>query len=532
MSEFLLIDINLRSLGDDWKISESGNYFRARCGNNCTVQLQSSWKYPKTFIKQFPEGVVFGYINPAQLQNVECLYSWREAINFIESYSINFPTDEFLFIYCHTKSKKLILIRDIHCTLPLFLYKDKERLVIGNQFASLFKNNLHIKLDKQTLAATLAFLPSYNNKTIIDNLYKITERSSIEITEQKTLWSHWEFPKYNSKEQEFGNILEGAIKNRIKQVKDYAKIGVELSGGLDSSTVAGVSSTVVQGLPTFSIEFTGRSKATQREKIKLLQKRFSLQSTAVKIGNALPLSERKRKNSKIKFYRSDIYEAAINKLALTAKKKIDVILTGIGGDELFLIDKGEKSNFTSEEFRQTWLKKELPPFFTQKLMHELHQYLTTDKNLPLPVLPYSVHGANWATNNIFIKNRIWPIAPLADPSLVNFCRNLPKEMRIKKQILRDYQIANNYPEIIRTGVNENFQEVFRDSFYNKNRKFVTKIIRNLKLNELGYINKERLLSSYESFFTKQDEVKPVVIYGIVVIDMLIAGLQSNFNEIT
>lgn len=148
-------------------------------------------------------------------------------------------------------------------------------------------------------------------------------------------------------------------------------------------------------------------------------------------------------------------------------------------------------------------------------------------NLPLPAVPYSVLGSNLARNNTYIQNDIWPVAPLADPSFITFTRNLPRNMKENKRILRPYQEEKDYPKSIHSpGRNENFAPFFVNTLKSKLPSFFNKLFKNSHLQRMKLINENELLEEYNDWRKDKKEINPLFFYSATVIEVLLQSLEK------
>jgi asparagine synthetase B (glutamine-hydrolysing) len=213
-------------------------------------------------------------------------------------------------------------------------------------------------------------------------------------------------------------------------------------------------------------------------------------------------------------------------MARQAKKKgIKFIITGIGGDEAFKIDSREKIGFQGSE-EESFRKKFLSPsFFTSFLQKAFQEAIPNP--LPLPLVPYSVLSSNLARNNIYIRQNIWPFAPLAHPNFIDFCRSLPISERKNKKILRDYLQQQGYPLSLTCPVdNENFASFFENTMRRSEVKdFFWRLLANSQLEKLGLIKREEVMSCYLKYQKKKNKINPLYFYTIITAEILLQSFD-------
>jgi len=532
-ASFLRICVRPSDLAGDWSVVEKRKYFLLR-SNKGQILLQKWQPYPVTFAQKKSFGVLFGYIDPNCLGVINTVSNYKELRHEIGR--LRQQSAEFLIGVIRPHSSSFELYRDVHCNLPLFFYHKRAVFLADNHFENIVTHpEFKVEINEPILGAFLAGITYYTNETVFSHLKILTERSALAL--KPTSRVSLRLPRSaqptrtrrRSNLASFAKVLGKTVRKRSQAVTKFAKVGVELSGGLDSSTVAGIVSTNLQNpLQCYSIEFLGDGATTLRRKLLRLVERFPLKSHLVKLGNRYPLIKQ-AKVMRPKFYKSEIYENIIAKLAQMAKAHgVEVIFTGIGGDELFSIDQGERNNFRGEAYLSKAASKPLPAFCTEKCPQAVQELATSPTPFPLPLLPHSVHGAHLATNNIFILKGVWPIAPLAEPKLVRYCRGLPKEYRFKKEILRRYQATKNYPvEVFRPVVNENFQQIFDEAFNVKAADFLRKLFERSILGRLGWLDKQKLVREYEAIRKGTSMLDPFMLYRVAAIEIILQSLEKS-----
>lgn len=532
-ASFLRICVRPSDLAGDWSVVEKRKYFLLR-SNKGQILLQKWQPYPVTFVQKKSFGVLFGYIDPNCLGVIKTVSNDKELQDEIGR--LRQQSAEFLIGVIRPQSSSFELYRDVHCNLPLFFYHKHKVFLADNHFENIVTHpEFKVEINEPILGAFLAGITYYTNETVFSHLKTLTERTTLALkpTSRVSLRlprsARPTHARRHSNLASFAKVLEKTVLKRSQAVAKFAKVGVELSGGLDSSTVAGIVSTNLQNpLQCYSIEFLGDGAATLRRKLLRLAERFPLKPHLIKLSNCYPLTEH-AKVMRPKFYKSEIYENIIAKLAQIAKEHgVEVIFTGIGGDELFSIDQGERNNFRNKVYLGKAATKPLPTFYTKKCRQALQNLAASTRPFPLPLLPHSIHGAHLATNNISILRGVWPLAPLAEPKLVRYCRSLPKEHRYKKEFLRRYQATKNYPiEVFRPVVNENFQPIFDEAFNIRAANFLRKLLKRSILGRLGWLDKQKLVREYEEIRKGTSMLDPFMFYRVVVIEIILQSLKKS-----
>lgn len=174
---------------------------------------------------------------------------------------------------------------------------------------------------------------------------------------------------------------------------------VELSGGFDSSCVALAASDVREGLMSYGLVHGGvvgvQQRARRREIVDLLR----LTDHEYLADNHLQLAALEITEAQITPFDDNQRIPCAYGVETHPSGTADLILTGVGGDELCM----------EQTFRRaSW---ELPG---------------TASSSSLTV------AAGRA--DMFLRKGIWPLNPLCSPTVIDFCRALPRSLRINRSI--------------------------------------------------------------------------------------------------
>jgi len=245
-----------------------------------------------------------------------------------------------------TLEKKLLVIRDRVGVKPLYYYWDGQNFAFASEIKALLKLNFikHNKsLDYTALNTFLHLGYSGTELTFYKNIFKVPAGSYIEVTasgmEIHSYWSTYNVVQnetvddlYSAKEI-LRDLVEQSIRYRLKSDVPY---GTFLSGGIDSSLVTAVAQRNLSSkLNTFTIAFA-ENKYDESQYAKKVADYLSTNHTemtvtqkeaAQLIPTILDTFDEPFADS------SAIPTMLVSKLA---KTKATMILSGDGGDELFM----------------------------------------------------------------------------------------------------------------------------------------------------------------------------------------------------
>jgi asparagine synthase (glutamine-hydrolysing) len=250
-----------------------------------------------------------------------------------------------LFIY-DQKNKIIYLARDKIGEKPLYFVHLDNFFAFASELKALFNlPNLNPKLNLSSLSQYFYHGSVFAPQTVIMGINKIPAGHYLEFnskTNTSSLSRYWSPPMakrigpqvkpIHELTNQLDFLLQQSIKSRL--VADVP-VGCFLSGGVDSSLITYLASQQKKNMHTFSIRFPGFEKYDESDYAKTAAKlchtkHTEIDCTAEKIRPII--------TNIGKIIDEPIVDAAtlpLYLLAQGAKKKIKVVLTGEGADELF-----------------------------------------------------------------------------------------------------------------------------------------------------------------------------------------------------
>lgn len=169
---------------------------------------------------------------------------------------------------------------------------------------------------------------------------------------------------------------------------------IEVSGGMDSTCVAIAAAAIRSPLTSYGVIQPGAIGVQQRQRRRELVNLLGLNDYEGISWDPLPTLSLDFEECRVTPY-DDLYRmACLNTIKRNGLLDSDIVITGIGGDEL-----------TKEHtyHREEW---------------EVGGFASSSS------LVAAVSRAD-----MFMRHGIWPVNPLLDMSVINFCRALPRQMR-------------------------------------------------------------------------------------------------------
>jgi len=480
---------------EQWSVQETSDTYEVR-GGDSYIQLRK-FPYPKTFIELLDNKIVCGYRDPDLDINAS-------------NASLN---SEFLIFEIDLKTKLFCIRTDALVSLPVCYCITNDIFYFSYSLIELLKlSKIPIKYNLPTLAEFLLLKTRYNNQSILQNIYYLTERETIKWSGDYKVKSivlsnrsKTAVQEINDKAAvaEFDKLLNKAVKRKLALMKNV-KVCTELSGGLDSAIVTQVliGAGVNQPLTTFSKILPGGQKEHQVERLKAFANTFGCELNFIELSDKYPLANLSPDSLDIELFDPTLepYRLGVIETAhLVLQKDCRVIFTGMGGDELLERSLTQDSGFQGkleEDIRRRWV---IPKFFTGKI---LDAFFNKKSVYQLQRVPFFTHSVVWASrvrNPFFLERGIWPVSVLANLELVNFCRSLPNRFLKRKEIIRMYQQQSGFPESF-------YNVVAKDSMYPLHRRglesnpdFIYGLFEKSRLADIKLLDKDKLIKAYKQY---------------------------------
>jgi|TARA_B110000027_G_C16121329_1_gene303163 asparagine synthase (glutamine-hydrolysing) len=240
------------------------------------------------------------------------------------------------------KKNKIILARDKFGEKPLYYFKDNNKIIVGSDL-KIYKNfkNIDLSFNNKNIKKFFIYSSVPAPNTIFKNIYKVkhSEVVSINIPNKKIVKYNYYIPKIIKDKNvsvdyyidKMDSLLDKSVKSRL--ITD-SKIGIFLSGGLDSSLISYYGNKYNDNLKFFSI-------SVKEESFDEIDKAQKMAQFFNKENNSVELNQNKFDSE---------YENILNLLdepigaptfipmyylSRNASKHIKSVLSGDGADEIF-----------------------------------------------------------------------------------------------------------------------------------------------------------------------------------------------------
>jgi len=381
-------------------------------------------------------------------------------------------------------------------TCPIYIGADDGK-IFGHWDAVVASRKLPNKIPNVSeIAAFMSSEIRYSSASFIEGISHLTERTVVNFDWRGIRLESPPDVKYIQPKiirsgadvvAAFDEVLCGSVSQWSSP--EYTALGVEASGGMDSSCVAlSLRKEWQKDISTFSILLeegdAGKQQRVRRDE--LIQKIGAVDHTVIG-SDFLPMSRNLSCAPNEEIY----LEALKAETELAVETQTRIIFTGIGGDELTKLSYTEYT----EVFGNGREERPRHDFFL--LADDLRPVQNADNFLaPTAVLPVSTLLAAAARAPSFLRRGIWVAHPLASPEVYSFARSLPLEWRrdrlINRKHLEKYGMTYSfcYPKL-----KENFGGLFQNSIGNISAAGKTHM-QNSWLIEKKIVEREKLKAAF------------------------------------
>ncbi len=410
-----------------------------------------------------------------------------------------FYKGEFLVIIIDCMTRSIIIQRDALSTLPLFVGVEPSRTVISNSYACVYESLNPQKLVVNDSAIANMLAGNDEQETLFKNIHVLYDRMRAE-------WGNngfvCDFPpdgsiqaranRHHGDAKQFFSQFERNLDTYWQRYGEGTISGLELSGGMDSTAIAGYYADSNHSFIATTLTYTGSFQQSVQTKLNDFTQRFGTTSHPIPMDPAhdYPLGHILQTDGAMPFYAlEDIYTPSTKRIAdYLHAHNATVVFRGVGGDELF--ENYPASSNTVEPAKR------------------------------LPLLSRSISAAGLKASNVYIERGIWPVLPLADPELYMYCQSLPMRYRHGRDILRAYMHARGFPEGIHTPtVNEHFGVFFVEALATSLSPVFHNYMQRSVLADMGLLDTNHSLEAWDKAVQAKNQKDLYKLYLILCIEI-------------
>lgn len=306
----------------------------------------------------------------------------------------------FAFAIYDIKNKELFMARDRIGVKPLYYYYKDDRFIFSSEIKAILEHDIkrEVNLDALNYYFRLMYVPA--PLTMFQNIYKLPQAHYLKLSlnnikhqilsvKPQRYWDIEDFSDLKSK-QEIIEKIQDLMKKSVKgQLISDRPVGVFLSGGVDSTSVLGISREFLSGqIKTFTVGFDV-SDPNNKFNADLGLARETSKFYNTEHHELMVSSKDVLKNIEKVIYHLDEPIAESTQIATfllseLAKKEVAVVLGGDGGDELFGGYKRYYYSYLLNKYKATKIMPFLKPMVHKRFMFqkegEIGKILNKDVN--------------------------------------------------------------------------------------------------------------------------------------------------------
>ncbi len=241
----------------------------------------------------------------------------------------------------NSELQQLVLTGDHFGIEPLYYFWDEEKLIFASSIKALLRHpGVKAEIDFEALHTYLLFNYNPRQETLIAGIKRLRPGYYLKFENNNlTTEQYWYLsflPGEKKTENQCIEELLPLMKKSIEmRVSDSETHGAFLSGGMDSSSIVGLMSPMVKGkIHTFSFRCKGKS-FDESHYANIVSCRYNTEHHLVEYSPQEVLSIGEIAESMDEPFCDIGIEVASYILGRAAQDKINYVLTGDGGDELF-----------------------------------------------------------------------------------------------------------------------------------------------------------------------------------------------------
>ena len=249
----------------------------------------------------------------------------------------------FSFCIYDREEQTLFLARDRFGIKPLLYLFDDDKFLFASEMKSILAYGIDKEIDFSSLLTYLQLNYTTAPNTIFTNVKKLMPGHFLKVdNRQLTIGKYYEIPfdepsaasntvTYDDAKEKFKSLLEASVQRRL--VSDVP-LGSFLSGGIDSSVIAGLASRHKPDLHTFSIGFKDEKFFDETDYATMVAKHFKTEHTVFSLTNDEMYQHIHNILDYIDEPFADSSAIAVYMLSKETRKHATVALSGDGADEL------------------------------------------------------------------------------------------------------------------------------------------------------------------------------------------------------
>nr|WP_255548375.1 asparagine synthase-related protein [Luteibacter sp. dw_328] len=385
-------------------------------------------------------------------------------------------------------------------TAPVYCRATDERLAVSWDSADFA--DCPAMLDMEVASHQLALCTTYAARQLYTGVVLLTERASLHVEPGRARFRYPDSIEEGGPAADDGEDMLPRFSEALQRAVSLrpwldGSVSLELSGGMDSATVAVTLASLHNDIHSKGILLDGEVRAPQVRRRQLMVERLRLSDHVIDIRAFPPSLDLSAPRDPYGFCREFYLEACSALWASARDKARHTLFTGVGGDELFPAYLDEISVGAAKG--PTWARDARS--YAEDLLTP--RALAAARNLPLfdaPPSPVPVTSllANACRAPDLLKHGQWPIHPLSDPRLAHLCHRLPRSSREGREVMRRYLESHLGGDVFPRGY---LKETFADVLPPLIAQHAGRLAKQLKecaLADLGLVDRNAVLGLLET----------------------------------
>lgn len=362
-------------------------------------------------------------------------------------------------------------------------------------------------IDMEIASHRLAMNTVYSARQLFVGVILLTERASFHVEPGSATYryptpmedsSPSPLPRGHDALTMFGDHLHRVVSLR-PVVAD--RLSIELSGGMDSATVASAVAAFSGTVASKGILLDGNVRAPQIQRRQRIAAKLDLSDETVEIAAYPPDIDLQRQPGRTRAPYWEYYLEACAALWDSAQSQgQEALYSGIGGDELFPSYLHEvHANETSGTIDET--RRCAERLLTPSALGAARSLRSFDA--PASPVPETALLAHACRAPELLRRGLWPVNPLSDPALVAFCHGLPRDSRHGREVMRRYLNARLGHDVFPSGyLKETFADVL-PGLISRHAQTIASQLRDCALADLHLIDPSAALRLLDTVATTQ-----------------------------
>lgn len=281
-----------------------------------------------------------GYFFDSKTDTEVILYAYQEwGVECLQKFN-----GMFAFAILNTETEELFLARDHIGIKPLYYYRKGSQFIFSSEVKAILRHDVDAPLnyDAMNIYFRLLYVPS--PLTMWQNIFKLPPAHYALVSKEGDvkLARYWELgnePLLRDRasiKKSISELLHDAVK---RQLMSDRPIGVFLSGGIDSTIIAGIMATLSGQVNTYSVGFEATEQAEKYNNDFLVARRTAKHFNTSHHEYVISAQDVVESLEKTVYHMDEPISNHVQTVNLLlagyASESVKVVLGGDGGDELF-----------------------------------------------------------------------------------------------------------------------------------------------------------------------------------------------------